>query len=144
MLDKISGNSYCFLGSSYQTEHHLWLPLAAFTVLYLVSPYQSNYGQSSHKFMAESGTHMTNHNHHQPLEELPCPPEASSHRAAPLPSAVTTAAVSQVTPMLPWDVGTKAIAVHLALEPLLTSLHFQHLPCSGGTCSCRHWPPLLD
>lgn len=85
--------------------------------------------------MGESGTHVPNHNHHQPLKELPCPPEASSYRAASLLSAVTTSVVSQVTPMLSRDMGTKGIAMHL-----LTCLHFRHLPCSVGTCSWGQWP----
>lgn len=75
---------------------------------------------------------MPNHNHHQPLKELPCPPNATSQGAAALPSAVTTAVVSQVTPMLPWDMGTKALPCTWLLVHLLTSLHFQHLPCGVG------------
>lgn len=29
MVEKVSGNAYCFLGSPYQHEHHLWLPLSS-------------------------------------------------------------------------------------------------------------------
>lgn len=32
---------------------------------------------------------MPNHNHQQPLKELPCPPDASTQRAASLPSALS-------------------------------------------------------
>lgn len=83
--------------------------------------------------MGESGTHVPNHNHQQPPKEPPCPPEASSHRAASLPSAVTLqlSLRSHQCSLGTW--GQKAMPSTWLLVHLLTSLRFQHLP-SGPQC----------
>lgn len=113
-------------------------PWAAFAALYLVSPYQSNYWQSSHKLMGESGTHMpttttTSHWRNSPALQMPLPTE---QRHSPLQAPLQ---LSQVTPVLPWDMGTKALPAPGSQAPA-DSLHFQHLPCSVGTHSQGQWP----
>ena len=120
MLEKVSGNSYCFLRSPGQHEHHLWPPLSRGYSLLPGEPLPIKLLPIFIRIYRWVRNPPTKPQASPALKESPCPSEASSRRAASLPLAATTPDASQPAPVLSRKVGTRR-------------------RCGTFGSSCPHW-----